>query len=90
MVAQQFLFPVLQMISAYILLYLAFSVFVPAASSENLLPWVIYLKYLQTAFGCPLHEPAKMNQRNTQAGSGSAIGMMPQSVLHGPFRTLGT
>lgn len=55
MVAKQFLFPVLQMISAYILLDLAFSIFVPAAPSGNLLPWVImYLKYLQTAFGCPL------------------------------------
>ena len=47
-VAKQFLFPVLQIISAYIRLYLASSIFVPAAPSGNFLPWVIVLlKYKQ-------------------------------------------
>lgn len=55
MIAKQFLFPMLQMISACIPLYLALSIFVPAAPSENFLPWVIIpLKYLQTALRCPL------------------------------------
>lgn len=54
-VAKQFLFPVLQMISAYIPLYLASSIFVPAAPGGNFLPQVITpLQYLQTALGCPL------------------------------------
>lgn len=55
MVTKQFLFPVLQMISAYIPLYLASSIFVPAAPTGNFIPWVIIpLKYLQTALRCPL------------------------------------
>lgn len=55
MIAKQFLFPMLQMISAFIPLYLALSIFVPAAPSGNFLPWVtIPLKYLQTALRCPL------------------------------------
>lgn len=87
MIAKQFLFPMLQMISACILLYLASSIFVPAAPSGNFLPWVIIpLKFLETALRCPLSTDLQSESKECVGCAQAQLQRQCQSVpaaLHG-------
>lgn len=82
MVAKQFLFLVLQMISAYIPLFLVSSIFVPAAPSGKLSSLGYYTpKILTNSPQIPTqHGPARRIKETCRLCWSSAIGAMPQSV----------